>query len=275
MKIQKILYIALIVILVAIFGFSAYYVGDYFLESNKQKSEFNELADIVASVRATSPSRQSGSSSDDAYSDTNGDSHSYEEEFAESGMLKEMDLLYNLNSDIVGWLTIEDTNINYPVMQAPDSVDYYLHKNFKKEYSQQGCLYARETCDINTPSDNITIYGHNMRDRSMFADLDKFLEKSFWEEHQAFTFDTLYERHTYQIFAVFRTTASVGKGFSYHTFVNAADETEFNEFVAKCKRLAVYDTDITPEYGDKLVCLSTCEYSQTNGRLVVVAYRVD
>ena len=73
---------------------------------------------------------------------------------------------------------------------------------------------------------------------------------------------------------MFKTSASLGKGFSYHQFVDAEDEADFNEFVSTCKNLAFYDTGITPKYGDKIICLSTCEYTLTNGRLVVAAVRI-
>ena len=87
-------------------------------------------------------------------------------------------------------------------------------------------------------------------------------------------FDTLTQLHTYKIIAVFKTTATEGKGFSYHTFVNAADQAEYDEYVNTCKELSLYDTGETAQYGDKLITLSTCEYSQSHGRLVVVAKRI-
>ena len=95
-----------------------------------------------------------------------------------------------------------------------------------------------------------------------------------WDTNPLIGFDTLYEYHTYKIYAVFKTSANIGEGFSYHKFVDAANEQEFNDFVKKCKELSFYDTGITPVYGDKLIALSTCEYTLNNGRLVVCAVRV-
>jgi len=191
----------------------------------------------------------------------------------EPSILPEYAALYEENTDLVGWMTIDGTPIHYPVMQTPDRVDYYLKRNFKGEPNAHGCLYVRESCDVFAPSDNLTIYGHHMRNGSMFAGLDNYLKKSFYQKYPSIRFDTIYERHTYTIFAVFTTTASVGEGFSYHLFEDAADEAEFDEFVSTCKTLAFYDTGITPQYGDKLICLSTCEYTNDNGRLVVAAVR--
>ena len=109
----------------------------------------------------------------------------------------------------------------------------------------------------------------------MFAGLDHYKKKNFWEEHKTFTFDTLYEHHTYEIFAVFKTSGSYGEGFSFHLFVDAENEAEYNEFVSTVKGLAFYDTGITPVYGEKLICLTTCEYTLSNGRFIVVARRVN
>jgi sortase B len=176
---------------------------------------------------------------------------------------------------MVGWIKVEGTKINYPVMQTSiDNKDYYIDHDFNHRARGCGAIYVRETCDVFDPSDNVTMYGHHMKDMSMFAGLDYYRDKSFWETHQTFTFDTLYEHHTYQVIATFKTSANVGQGFSYHRFENAANEAEFNEFIKTVKELAMYDTGISAEYGDKLVCLSTCEYTLNNGRLVVVAKRI-
>ena len=159
-------------------------------------------------------------------------------------------------------------------MQTPNEANYYLNRSFDKTESARGSIYAREVCDINKPSDNITLYGHNMADGGMFACLHNYINKNAWDNNSLIFFDTLYEYHTYKIFAVFKTSANIGEGFSYHQFVDAANEEEFNEFVSTCKELAFYDTGITPVYGDKLICLSTCEYTLDNGRLVVAAVRI-
>ena len=175
---------------------------------------------------------------------------------------------------MVGWIKIEGTKVNYPVMQTKERPNYYLKRNFDGMPSDWGSIYIREECDVNTPSDNVTIYGHNMIDCSMFGDLKNYNDKKFWEEHKEIFFDTLSEDHVYEIFAVFKTTANEGEGFAYHQMEDAANEKEYNDFVATCKKLSFYDTGITPQYGDKLICLSTCEYTMDNGRLVVAARRI-
>lgn len=189
-------------------------------------------------------------------------------------VLPEFGELYTMNHHLVGWLTVPGTPIDYPVMQTPDSPDYYLKRNFDREYSSRGCLYAREVCDVFAPSDNITIYGHRMRDGSMLARLDRYMDETFAREHPYLYFDTLTQLRTYQVMAVFLTTATEGQGFDYHLFVDTEDPEEFDAFVASCKRLSLYDTGVEATLGDSLITLSTCEYSQDNGRLVLVAKRV-
>lgn len=271
MKLGKIIYIAAVVILLVVFVVSAVYVISYFVDSAEQKAEYDELAGIVESIQKENP--EDTKPTDSAGVPDPNDTASTAP-IEDGGILLEYAPLYEMNDHMVGWLRIEGTNVNYPVMQTPDSRDYYLYRNFNKEYNIRGCLYARESCDIDTPSDNITIYGHNMNDGSMFHDLLDYQFKDFYEEHSLITFDTLTERHTYQIFAVFKTTATVGEGFSYHRFENAANQREFDNFVTTCKRLSFFDTGFTPQYGDKIICLSTCEYTLENGRFVVAAYRV-
>lgn len=174
---------------------------------------------------------------------------------------------------MVGWLSIAGTTIDYPVMQTVDSPNYYLKRNFEKEYSDLGTPYVQEDCDI-SGSDNLVIYGHHIKGGKMFGALEDYKSQSFYEEHKVIEFDTLTQHGEYEIIAVFKTIAYSSEGFRYYDFVDAEDEEAFNAYVAKCKELALYDTGVTAEYGDRLITLSTCEYSAQNGRLVVVAKKV-
>ena len=271
---KKWMYNALICLFAAIFLGSAGYLAYYFINSRIQANNFQALSNIVEENTVTP---RPSINEDNTVTETPPPTL-MEVTDPETGevikILPEFKDLYVQNNDMVGWMTIPGTEINYPVMQTPDQTDYYLKRNFNKEYSNQGCLYAQEQCDITAPSDNITIYGHRMRDGSMFARLDKFMEKSFWEENPYIYFDTLSELHTYKIMAVFLTTATVGEGFAYHRFIDAESAAAFDSYVKTCKERALFDTGVDAQYGDKLITLSTCEYSQTNGRLVVVAKRI-
>lgn len=184
--------------------------------------------------------------------------------------------LFNKNRDMVGWISIEDTHINYPVMQSVNEPNFYLKHGFNKQYSRYGCPYVQENCDMLAPSDNIIIYGHHMNDGAMFAELEKFKKESFWENHKIINFDTLTEQGKYEIISVFKTVAYTDSNdaFPYYQFVNAEKPEDFKAYVDKCKALSLYDTRVSAEYGDKLITLSTCEYSRKNGRLVVVAKKV-
>ena len=144
-------------------------------DEDKQAELYDELADLVeATVQtdsATEPTEQI------PYSE-------------EKMLLPELAGLYQQNGDLVGWINIADTNINYPVMQSVNEPNFYLKHGFDKEYSDYGCPYVQEDCDVQEPSDNLVIYGHHMSNGSMFAHLEKFKNKDFWSEHRMITFNT-------------------------------------------------------------------------------------
>lgn len=181
--------------------------------------------------------------------------------------------VYAQNPDFAGWITIPGTNIDYPVMQSIDNPNFYLKHAFDGSYSNYGVPYAQENCDLEL-SDNVILYGHHMNDGSMFADLCKYESEDFYREHSTFTFDTLSGYGSYEIVTVFKTVAYSQDGFKYYHFVNAECEEDFEEYLAQCRALALYDTGVTAEYGDRLLTLSTCEYSRNNGRMVIVAKRI-
>lgn len=184
--------------------------------------------------------------------------------------------LLNQNKDMIGWIQIEDTKLDYPVMQTPQDEEYYLRRNFDKEYEFRGTPFINASANLKDRDDNIIIYAHNMDDGTMFGALRKYTSKSYFEEHKIIQFNTIYENGSYEIFAVFTTVDVIGheKYLDYYTFLNAKDENEFNKQIALYRSVSLYDTGITPKYGDKLITLSTCEYSEEHGRLVVVARKV-
>ena len=263
---KKLLFTVTVVLLVIAFSVSAFMVGRYVIEGKKSEDRFAELANQASAAATETTEAEEPEESTAATEETT--------EPTEPKMIAGYEEIYNQNNDLVGWIKMEGTRLNYPVMQTPDDFDFYLERDFDKKYSSRGTLFTSAEADINLPSDNITIYGHNMADGSMFNCLGAYTSKQAGENNSLIFFDTLYEYHTYKIFAVFKTSANIGQGFSYHKFVDAANEEEFNDFVAECKRLSFYDTGITPVYGDKLIALSTCEYTLDNGRLVVAAVRI-
>ena len=179
---------------------------------------------------------------------------------------------FDQNGDMVGWLRIDGTVIDYPVMRTPLEPNFYLKRNFNKERSGHGCLYVAEACTLTPRSDNIIIHGHNMRDGQMFGSLGNYRSETYYREHPVIHFDTRSSYDAYRIIAVFRTVPSE---FPFYQFTGAETPAEFEDFVAFCQKLSFYDTGQNARYGDKLLTLSTCEYSRPNSRLVVVAKKLD
>ena len=154
--------------------------------------------------------------------------------------------LYLENSDMVGWIQIEGTSIDYPVMQTPADPNYYLKHDFEKRYTDYGCPFMQADCDAIASSDNLIIYGHNMKDGSMFADLAKYGSKDFWQAHKTVWFDTALGSSAYEIFAVIHTTvqADADDVSLFYRFVDAASPEEFADYVSACQARALYDTGI-------------------------------
>lgn len=186
-------------------------------------------------------------------------------------MLK-VEKLQEKNEDIVGWIEIEDTNINYPVLQGEDN-EYYLTHNYKKETSQKGSIFLTKDYDWDLPSTNLLIYGHNIMNGQMFQNLLKFADEEFYKEHPVIRFTTQNEDKEYEIISAFKSRVfykSEQNVFRYYDFVNAENEEEYNEFVKNAKDSSLYDIEKTAEYGDKLITLITCSYHTTDGRFVVI-----
>ena len=276
-KTAKVLYWGTIVALILIIVACAGVIGMKLVTDAQDKADYDELRALRPSVTRPSMNLEvtEPSQADSTLPEQTDPTNPTVTPNIDDTVLFEYQPLYEINRDMVGWIQIDGTVIDYPVVQSPDSPNFYLRRNFYKEDATCGTIYVREACNVNLPSDNVTVYGHNMRNGTMFADLHKFEKKSFWEKYRYVNFNTLNEYRTYEIFAVFKTTADLTKGFSYHIYDTFATEKAFNEYVSTCKNLDLYDTGITPAYGEKLLTLSTCDKSISDGRLVVVCRLVD
>lgn len=190
----------------------------------------------------------------------------------EKMMLPQYGDLYQQNPDLYGWVRIEDTVIDYPVMRSESDPEKYLHANFEGEYSYPGTPFADAKCT--NDSDNILIYAHNMLDGSMFRSLLKYESKTYWEAHPTIMYSDLYNEYTYEVVAAFydrvyrKTETDV---FKFYQFIDAEDERHYTDAIDNFKSKALYETNVDAVYGDQLITLITCAYHTDNGRFVVVA----
>lgn len=181
-----------------------------------------------------------------------------------------------VNSDIKGWIKISGTKVNNPVLQSPSTDStYYLYRNYKKISSGFGSIFLDSLCDYEKPSKNLILYGHNMRDGSMFGDLLKYDSLDFYKAHPTIIFDTLKEQADWKIISIFKTNTleEQGKIFDYLK-IDFANDKDFLNFVYDVKIRSLIDTPVDIGKNDNLITLSTCSYELKDFRTVVVARKV-
>lgn len=263
-----------IVVLTVIFSVSTFFIIKYHYQSNATEQLYQEVYESM-----TEPETKQTLATENTTVDKNTNPYT---NIPESGAVTTNSTKSNpnvlsseKNEDMVGWIKIKDTKINYPVMFTPNEPDFYLNHDFYKNENIYGCPYVQANCNVVAPSDNVIIYGHHMNDGTMFTELEKFRSKDFWKSHKKIRFDILNKKGTYEIMAVFAVSVDEAddNSFKFYEFVNSYDPQHFSDFVKKCKSLSFYNTGVNAEYGDKLLTLSTCDYDHNNGRLVVVAKR--
>lgn len=240
---RKIVYTIITILLIGLVLISSYLIFKEKKQNEKQENTFEDLIEIV-------------------------------EENIENQEERKIDInkLYEENKDIVGWLKIDNTTINYPIMQNINDPNYYLRRDFYKNYSSYGTPYMAKQCNLN--SDNIVIYGHHMKNNKMFGELEKYKSKNFYNNHKIITFTTLEKEYSYEIFAVFKTTVYTKNTFRYYENINFENKKMYNDFINICKDKSLYQTGIEIKDKEKLITLSTCEYSNKNSRLVIVARKI-
>ena len=199
-----------------------------------------------------------------------------------------MEALYKENPHIIGWITIEDTQIDYPVMQTPEDENFYLKRSFYGEENDNGCLIMDTDSVVGVgasesgyevdmePAANLIIHGHNMRSGEMFGDLELYQKETYAKEHSVISFNSLYEHREYEVIAVFYSQVYYASEdvFKYYKFFEANSKAEFDEWYENIKELSIYDTGVTAGYGDEFITLSTCAYHVEDGRFVVVGRRI-
>ena len=223
-------------------------VAQNILENNDKVTEENEQTAIIENVEEQ------------------------KEEKEETERMLQVKQLKEQNADIVGWLEIENTNINYPVLQGTDN-SYYMTHNYKKENSKNGSIFLNADYDWNIQSNNFLIYGHNLENGMMFQELLKYEKETFYKEHPIIRFTTVETDTKYEIISVFKSRVyykSEKNVFRYYYFINSESEEEYNEFVKNAKNASIYPIDATANYGDQLITLSTCSYHVQDGRFAVI-----
>lgn len=175
--------------------------------------------------------------------------------------------LYATNPDFVGWLTVANTTIDYPVVQGTDN-DEYLHLNFYGVESKYGTVfldYSDNFMNLIAPC-NLILYGHNMKDDSMFGELDKYKKESFFKDNPTFTFDTIYQDYTWEVFSAYVTSVDF-----YYNVTSFPNESSWEVFLQTCADKSMYKTNVVPSKDDIILTLSTCTYEFDNARFVVQA----
>ena len=246
--------------LVAVLCFG--YFGVYYFFAARTSMDYEQLSDLKGS---------------DALSETQekNDFSLHKSSVKLPDILDEYKTLYSKNKRLIGWLKIDDTNIDYPVMQTENN-EYYLDHNFNQDYDKNGSLFLDCDCNVYPRSSNMIIYGHHMKSGSMFGNLQQYAKESYGKKHSVIEFDTIYEKATYQVMYVFRSQVYNEDDvvFKYYQFIEANSEEEFNFYMKEMASMSLYDTGVTANFGDSLLTLSTCDSSQTDGRFVVVAKRI-
>ena len=241
------------------------YLTAYYYMAEKNSADYEQLAEL----------KNSDALSDDKEKEKVIVVRGKEEVIELPDVLNDYKTLYNKNKKLIGWLKIDDTIIDYPVMQTSNN-EYYLDHNFNQEKDNNGSIFMDTECVAYPRSQNLILYGHHMRSGKMFGDLEKYAKESYYKNHSIIQFDTIYEKGVYQVMYVFR--AKVLKeneiAFKYYQFIDAGSAEEFDSYMNEMAQMSLYDTGVTAEYGDELLTLSTCDHSQTDGRFAVVAKRI-
>ncbi len=256
-------------VLLVVFCFSAFKLTDGLLKSKHEKEAFEELAEIVAkNVPATKDEQTKNTS------DKNPDSNSSDDSKGSDALVQYV-TIYEMNNDFFGWISIDGTKINYPVMYSPDSPEYYINHAFDGSVSVSGVPFVDSRCS--TDGKYFLIYGHHMNNKTMFGELPYYADQSYCEAHSVINFDVLNEEREYQVVAAFYSKVYDEKEtdkFRYYDYYDLSDKDVFEDYARQVKNEALYDTGIELNYGDELITLSTCNYHTKDGRFVVVAKRI-
>lgn len=251
-KLERYLLLGLLFTIVSVTGIFCKRI----LDLRREQVEFVRLAEQVRAVRC----------------ETETEKYGYSEK---KDMLPEYQALWEENTDFAGWVSIDGTGIDYPVMWTPEEPEYYLHRNFHEETSFGGTPFAvGDGFDLGGEG-AVFLYGHNMRNGSIFADLLKYREKSYWEEHSVICLDSLWEYRQFRIFSVMYAREkdwTDPEGLFYHP--KQKMKSSKADFFERLQEAGFYETGVEFEENSAIVLLVTCSYQEKDGRFVVAALSV-
>lgn len=260
---KKAISLIIIILLIAIIVVSSICL---YKELNERKIQNEEYENIIMLFENVSENDENQFRSENK---SEADNLSFEEK--ESSKSYNFDSIKNINSDVVGWIKIDGTKVNYPIMQSNNDNNYYLHRNIYKEYSSIGSIFTPNICNLKT-DDNIILYGHHIKDGSMFGSLTKYKNYNYYKEHKYIKLmNDECSFSEYEIIAIIVTNVS---DFKYYGFTKAENQNQYNNYIKDCQNMSIYETGVQANYGDKLITLITCEYSQNNGRMIIVAKKI-
>ncbi len=222
----------IIVLLIAVLAASGYYIWQEMYSRVQEKKAFEKIHQLV--------------------DDENG---------------RNISLLIEQNSDCIGWVSIPGTTLDYPVMYTPDNPQKYLRLSFEEKYSFSGVPFLDARCSLK--SDNLIVYGHNLKNDTMFSSLGGYVQESYSRKHPEIEFETESEKSVYSVFAV----VQVDENDEWYNFVDAPNSKNFSSYIDAIKNKAVYTTDAVPEFGQQLLTLATCYGSDKSGRLLVISVK--
>lgn len=179
--------------------------------------------------------------------------------------------LTSINSDIKGWIKINNTPIDYPVLYS----EYYLYHDYKKNYTRYGSIFLDNVCILEKKPKNILLHGHHMNNGSMFAKICNYRNLDFYKENPIFTFDSIYEKGTFKVISAFITNTNPEHGEIFHYLQpDFKDKSNFLNYVHKVRLRSNINCPVDIKDDDQLITLSTCSYEMPDFRTVVVARKV-
>ncbi len=282
---RKLLYITAYIVLLSIFLLSAFMIWREVSSREEDKEIFEELKQIVKSEEKTDiyeeytkTDEKSADKLDKGSNKASNESRvnneiekvqAVEDQNTESEETpvpeRNLSILLEQNRDCIGWVYIPNTELDYPVMHTPSDPEKYLRRNFYGKYSHSGVPFADGRCSMD--SDNVLLYGHNMKNRTMFSLVDNYADQAYYELHPTLEFETSHGCKEYTIFVA----AVVGASDMWYQFTDAKTQEAYDAMIDYIRSIALYDTGLIPEYGTQLITLSTCDYSQDESRFIIVA----